>query len=55
MSLTLREAQKVLHSTFSCKLIPFSMFSLDYDEGKVEYSPLYRRGSKVTILVRRHS
>ena len=35
-------------------LIAFSMFSLDYDEGKVKYSPLYRRGSKVTILVGRH-
>ena len=35
-------------------LIPFSMFSLDYDERKVKYSPLYGRGSKVTILVGRH-
>ena len=35
-------------------LIPFSMFSLDYDEDKVKYSPLYGRGSKVTILVGRH-
>ena len=35
-------------------LIPFSMFSLDYDKGKVKYSPLYGRGSKVTILVGRH-
>ena len=35
-------------------LIPFSMFSLDYDEGKVKYSPLYGRGSKETILVGRH-
>ena len=35
-------------------LIPFSMFSRDYDEGKVKYSPLYGRGSKVTILVDRH-
>ena len=35
-------------------LIPFLMFSLDYDEGKVKYSPLYGRGSKVTILVGRH-
>ena len=34
-------------------LIPFSMFSLDYDKGKVKYSPLYGRGSKVTILVGR--
>ena len=31
-------------------LIPFLMFSLDTDQGKVKYSPLYRRGSKVTIL-----
>ena len=35
-------------------LIPFSMFSLDYEEGKVKYSLLYGRGSKVTILVGRH-
>ena len=35
-------------------LIPFSMFSLGYHEGKVKYSPLYGRGSKVTILVGRH-
>ena len=35
-------------------LIPFSMFSLDYDERKVKYSPLYGRGTKVTILVGRH-
>ena len=35
-------------------LIPFSMFSLDSDQGKVKYSPLYGRGSKVTILVGRH-
>ena len=35
-------------------LILFSMFLLDYDERKVLYSPLYRRGSKVTILVSRH-
>ena len=26
-------------------LNPFLMFSLDYDEGKVKYSPLYGRGS----------
>ena len=32
-------------------LIPFLMFSLDTDQGKVKYSPLYVRGSKVTILV----
>ena len=36
-------------------LIPFSMFSLDYDEGKSQIlTPLYGRGSKVTILVGRH-
>ena len=45
MSLLPREAQNLLHSRFSCMLIPFSMFSLDYDEGKVKYSPLYGRGS----------
>ena len=35
-------------------LIPFLMFSLDSDQGKVKYSPLDERGSKVTILVGRH-
>ena len=35
-------------------LIPFLMFSLDSDQGKVKYSPLYGRGSKVTILIGRH-
>ena len=35
-------------------LIPFLMFSLDYDQGKVKYSPLSGRGSEVTILVGRH-
>ena len=35
-------------------LIPFLMFSLDSDQGKVKYSPLYGWGSKVTILVGRH-
>ena len=35
-------------------LIPFSMFSLDYDEGNVKYSPLYGRESNLTILVGRH-
>ena len=54
MSLLPREAQNLLHSRFSSLLIPFSMFSLDYDDGKVKYSPLYGRGSKVTILVGRH-
>ena len=54
MSLLPREAQNLLHSRFSCMLIPFSMFSLNYDEDKVKYSPLYGRGSKVTILVGGH-
>ena len=35
-------------------LIPFLMLSLDSDQGKVKYSPLYGRGSKVTIFVGRH-
>ena len=35
-------------------LIPFLMFSLDYEQGKVKYSPLYGQESKVTILVGRH-
>ena len=35
-------------------LSPFLMFLLDSDQGKVKYSPLYGRGSKVTILVGRH-
>ena len=39
---------------FSCMVISFSMFLLDSDKGKVKYSPLYGRGSKVTILVGRH-
>ena len=54
MTLLPREAQNLLHSRFSCMLIPFSMFSLDYDEGKVKYSSLYGRGSKETILVGGH-
>ena len=54
MSLLPREEQNLLHTRFSCMLILFSMFLLDYDEGKVKYSPLYGRGSKVTILVGRH-
>ena len=54
MILVLREAQNLSQSMFSCMLIPFSMFLLDADEGKVKYSPLYGRGSKVTILVGRH-
>ena len=54
MTLLPREAQNLLYTRFSCMLIPFYMFSLDYDEGKVKYSPLYGRGSKVTIFVGRH-
>ena len=54
MTLLPREAQNLLHSRFSCMLFPFSMFLSHYDEGKVKYSPLYGRGTKVTILVGRH-
>ena len=54
MSLPPREAQNSLHSKFSCMLILFSMFSFDSDQGKVKYSPLYGRESKVTILLGRH-
>ena len=53
MRLLPREATNLLHSRFACMLISFSIFSIDYDEGKVKYSPLYGRGSKVTILVGR--
>ena len=35
-------------------LIPFIMFSLDSDQGKLKYSPVYGRGRKVTILVGNH-
>ena len=35
-------------------LIPFSMFLLDSDQGKVKFSPLYGPGRKVTILIARH-
>ena len=35
-------------------LILFLMFLIDSDQGKVKYSPLYGRASKVTILVGRH-
>ena len=35
-------------------LISFLMLLLDSDQGKVKYSPLYGRGSKLTILVGRH-
>ena len=54
MSLLPREAQNLLHISFSCMLIPFSMFSLDYDISKVKYSTLYGWESKETILVVRH-
>ena len=54
MTLLPREAQNLLHSRFSCMLIPFLMFLFDSDQGKVKYSPLYGQGSKVTILVGRH-
>ena len=54
MSLLLREGQDLLHSRFSCMLIPFLMFPLDSDQGTVKYSPLYGRESKVTILLGRH-
>ena len=54
MTLLPREAQNLLHSRFSCMLIPILMFSLDSDQGKVKYSPLYGRGRKVMILVGRH-
>ena len=54
MRLLLREAQNLLHSRFSCMLIPFSMFLRDSDEEKVKYSPLNGRESKVTILEGRH-
>ena len=49
-----REAQHLLHSTFSCMLFPFFMFSREPHQGKVKYSPLYGRGSRVTILVGRY-
>ena len=35
-------------------LIQFLMFSLDSDQGKLKYSPIYERGRKVTILVGHH-
>ena len=35
-------------------MIPFSMFLLDYDKGKVKYLPLYGRVRKVTILIGGH-
>ena len=54
MSLLPREAKNLLHSRFSCMLIPFSMFLLDYDDGKVKYSPLYGWISRLTVLFGRH-
>ena len=54
MSLLPREALNLLHSRFSCILIPFSMFLRDSEQGRVKYSSVYGRGSKVTILVSRH-
>ena len=54
MTLPPREAQNLLHSRFSCMLIPFLIFLLDSNQGKVKHSPLYGQGSKVTILVGRH-
>ena len=49
-----RGTKKLAQSRFSCMLIPFSMFLLASDEGKVKYTSQYGRGSKVTILVGRH-
>ena len=54
MALLPREAQNLLQSTFSFMLIPFLMFSLHSEQGKVKYSSVHGRGSKVTILVGRH-
>ena len=54
MILVPRDGQNLFQSMFSCMLIPFSMFLLDSERGKVKYSPLYGRESKVTILVGRH-
>ena len=54
MTLVPREAQNLSQSRFSCMLVPFLMFLLDSDEGKVKYSSLYGRRSKVRILVGRH-
>ena len=54
MTLLPREAQNLHHSRFSCMLIPFLMFSLDTHQGKVKYSPVYGRGTKVTVLVGCH-
>ena len=54
MTLLQREAQNLLHSRFSWMVISFLMLLLDSDQGKVKYSAIYGRGSKVTILVGRH-
>ena len=54
MTLFPREAQDLLHNRFSCMLMSFLIFAHDSDQDKVKYSPLYGRGSKVTILVARH-
>ena len=54
MTLLPRETKNLLDSRFSWILIPFLMFPLDSDQGKVKNSPLSGRGSKVTILVGRH-
>ena len=35
------EAQNLSKSIFSCMLIPFLMFLLYSDEGKVKYSPIW--------------
>ena len=53
MTLVPREAQKLAQTKFSSMLIPFSMFLLEYNEGKVKYSPLYGQERKMTILVGR--
>ena len=54
MTLVPREAQNLAQSRFSSIMIPFSMFLLDYDKGKVKYLPLYGRVRKVTILIGGH-
>ena len=54
MTLLPRDAQNLLNSKFFSMLISYCMFSLDSDQGKVKYSPLYGRESKATILLGRH-
>ena len=54
MILVPQEKQNLSQSLFTGMLIPFSMFLVHSDEGKVKYSPLYGRGSKVTILIDRN-